>query len=278
MKRTLRIVADIVGALLLATGIAVPAQTDPLHCGAPCPRDYSGDGYPDVMALDSHGTLWLYPGDGDGGFKPRIKSATGWHYTAIIPSRGAFYGVFARDKDGNLWAIPSNGHSGWRSRTPLGGGWNQMTSIIDESGRGNLLAIDRSGTLWRYPYTTVGNGYSVSWQPRQRAATGWAGRMLVDLHIGGGWPWFYARDTHGILWPYDDRQGIQVKTPTSYYTFGSGWNRYTRIVEAGDWENVDGLSDLIATDKHGDLWMIPGGDAGKHRVKIGHGFSGYTIW
>src|SRR6478752_7281084 len=103
MKRTLRIVAGIVGALVLATGITVPAQAITV---APCEpyaslRDYTCDRNTDLLAQDSHGTLWIYPVDSDGAVQPRIKSATGWHFNAIVacatPTRN---GVFARDKAG----------------------------------------------------------------------------------------------------------------------------------------------------------------------------------
>ena len=32
------------------------------------PGDYDNDGYGDVIARDNTGTMWLYPGNGSGGF------------------------------------------------------------------------------------------------------------------------------------------------------------------------------------------------------------------
>lgn len=288
MKASLRLLISITWPLLLTTGLlAGPVQADPSRAVVrsscepyrPAVRDYTCDGRPDLLAQDSHGTLWIYPGNGDGGFKPRIKSGTGWHFTNIINAHvGAYGGVYARDKSGTLWIYPSNGHGGWLKPKRVGGGWNQMTSIIDETGHFALLAIDHSGTLWRYPYK-VSIGHDMPrWLPRQRVGTGWAGRMLVDMKIGTEYPDFYARDTHGTLWPYSDN-GKTIRR--GVHSFGSGWGGYTRIVSDGDFENVDGYLDLVATDTHGDLWFYPstsGGTAMGHRVKVGHGFTGYTIW
>ena len=40
--------------------------------------DASGDGHPDVLATDAAGTLWLYPGNGSGGWLPRRAVGPGW--------------------------------------------------------------------------------------------------------------------------------------------------------------------------------------------------------
>ncbi|GAB2740777.1 hypothetical protein GCM10027090_09860 [Sinomonas soli] len=282
--------ATAVGLLLAATGIAAPAQAAPvpatLTCPSPCYpniRDYTGDGNPDLLALDAHGTLWIYPGDGDRGLKPRIKSATGWNYTMLIPvgpgytgSDNINNGVFARDKAGNLWAIPGNGHGGWLKPSRISGGWNDMTSII--STVWGLMAIDRSGTLWRYPIRRLAKNPADGFLPRQRVAHGWAGRMLVSMKIGGDYPDFYVRYTDGTLWPYYDYRGKTIRRAS--YNLGNWFNKYTRIVSDGDFENVDGLLDLVATDSHGNLWFYPSIDVGTigHRVKVGHSFTGLTIY
>lgn len=273
-----RALAGLVATAILAAGIATaPAQAAllPAPCGTAI-RDYTCDGHPDLLVKDSHDILWLYPNDGDGGFKPRVKSATGWHYTMIIPNHEASYnGVYARDGAGTLWSIPGNGHGGWLKRTRVGGGWNQMTSIIDETSRGDLLAIDRSGTLWRYPFV-ASIGHTTRWLPRQRVSGGWAGTMLIDLAIVGDGPIFHARDTHGTIWPYwDDKAGIH----RTNFPYGTGFGKYTQIVQDGDFENVDGYINIVATDTHGTLWFFPAStSATGHRVMIGHGFNSYTIW
>ncbi|WP_017242470.1 FG-GAP repeat domain-containing protein [Streptomyces sp. SS] len=50
------------------------------------PGDVNFDGVPDVVARDSTGVLWLYPGSGMSypAFKPRTKIGTGWNTYRLI--------------------------------------------------------------------------------------------------------------------------------------------------------------------------------------------------
>jgi hypothetical protein len=40
--------------------------------------DFNGDGTADVLARDGAGGLWLYPGNGRGGWLPRMLVGNGW--------------------------------------------------------------------------------------------------------------------------------------------------------------------------------------------------------
>lgn len=40
--------------------------------------DFTGDGASDVLARDGAGRLWLYPGNGRGGWLPRRQVGAGW--------------------------------------------------------------------------------------------------------------------------------------------------------------------------------------------------------
>ena len=40
--------------------------------------DYSGDAKADVLAVDPNGALWLYRGNGLGGFSGRTAAGSGW--------------------------------------------------------------------------------------------------------------------------------------------------------------------------------------------------------
>ncbi|WP_425412732.1 hypothetical protein [Micromonospora halophytica] len=40
--------------------------------------DYNHDGKPDVIARDSSGNVWLYPGTTGGMLGPRTQLTTGW--------------------------------------------------------------------------------------------------------------------------------------------------------------------------------------------------------
>ncbi|EMY34885.1 FG-GAP repeat-containing protein [Arthrobacter crystallopoietes BAB-32] len=128
--------------------------------------DFDGDGSADVLARHKNGNLWLYPGDGEGGWlAKRIVGHGGWNSMTEIFSPGDFdddgsADVLARHKNGNLWLYPGDGDGGWLAKRIVGhGGWNSMTTIFssgDFDGDGNVdvLARHKNGNLWLYP----GNG------------------------------------------------------------------------------------------------------------------------
>ncbi|MEU0400950.1 FG-GAP-like repeat-containing protein [Streptomyces sp. NPDC006197] len=126
--------------------------------------DYNGDGNEDVFARDRAGVLWLYPGNGRGWFKPRVKIGGGWNTMKEIKAVGDITGdgrrdMVARDTAGVLWTYPGNGHGWFGARKKVGGGWNAMNRLVAPGdmtgdGKSDLVARDGSRGLWLYP----GNG------------------------------------------------------------------------------------------------------------------------
>jgi hypothetical protein len=50
-----------------------------------CVGDLSGDGCNDLVARDTHGTLWRFNGNCKGGFARPVKISTGWQkYQALF--------------------------------------------------------------------------------------------------------------------------------------------------------------------------------------------------
>jgi hypothetical protein len=49
------------------------------------PGDFNGDARPDVLARDSSGNLWLYPGNGAGGWLTRSRVGQGWSGYTLAP-------------------------------------------------------------------------------------------------------------------------------------------------------------------------------------------------
>jgi hypothetical protein len=102
------------------------------------PGDFSGDGFPDVLARDSAGGLLMYRGDGDGGWLTGNgeQIGSGWQgFSAIFPG-GDFCGdgkpdVLARATDGTLLMYRGNGAGGWVTGTgePIGTGWNGLSYL-----------------------------------------------------------------------------------------------------------------------------------------------------
>jgi hypothetical protein len=129
------------------------------------PGDWDGDGNPDVLARDSTGALWMYNGDGEGGWLPGpVQVGFEWNVMTAIFSGHDFNSdgpsdVIARDTGGQLWLYPGNGSGGWMNRVQIGWGWQGMDLITapgdyDYDGYGDVIARDDSGTMWLYP----GNG------------------------------------------------------------------------------------------------------------------------
>ncbi len=100
------------------------------------PGDVDGDGLLDVLAREaSTGSLWLYPGNGAGGWLPRVRIGTGWNSMTAVASAGDLNGdrtpdLLARDRSGVLWLYPRNATGSWLPRARVGGGWNSINAIF----------------------------------------------------------------------------------------------------------------------------------------------------
>jgi len=99
------------------------------------PGDFTGDRKPDVIARTCGGLLYLYAGNGSGGWlQPRLIGR-GWNVFSTIISSGDVNGggkseVIARGWDGTLWMHPGNGTGGFLQRTAVGAGWNIFFTIL----------------------------------------------------------------------------------------------------------------------------------------------------
>jgi serine protease len=241
--------------------------------------DMNGDGKPDVLARDNGGVLWLYQGNGRGGWLGRVQAGNGWNGMTSIVGAGDMNGdgrndVLARDGSGALWLYQGNGRGGWLGRTQAGNGWNAMTAVVgpgdmNGDGRNDVLARDTAGVLWLYP----GNGRG-GWLARAKAGSGWnamtavvgSGDMNADRKAD-----VLARDTDGVLWLYpgNGRGGWLGRIQA-----GNGWNTMTTITGRGDFSG-DARNDVLAVDTAGVLWLYKGSGNGGWlgRVQAGSGWN-----
>jgi hypothetical protein len=201
------------------------------------PGDFSGDGSLDVLARESStGNLWLYPGDGKGGWLSRVRVGSGWNGFNAVFSTGDFNGdqrpdVLARETaTGYLWLYPGNGSGGWLSRVRVGSGWNGFSALFgpgdfNGDGAADVLARETAtGYLWLYR----GNG-SGSWLSRVRVGTGW--QFMTALMSPGDFNGdrtadVLARDRDGFLWLYP---GNGTGSWLTRVRVGSGWSSMNAI-------------------------------------------------
>jgi hypothetical protein len=196
------------------------------------PGDVNGDGPLDVVAREgATGYLWLYRGDGHGGWLPRLRVGTGWTAVNALVGPGDFTGdqrvdlLARRVSTGDLWLYAGNGRGGWEPAVRVGTGWNVFSSLVgpgdlDGDGAADVLARRAStGDLWLYP----GNGRG-GWKTPVRIGTGWNGMTAVmspgDLD-GDRVPDVVARDRTGLLWLYP-RTASGTWRPR--VRIGTGWN------------------------------------------------------
>jgi len=142
--------------------------------------DFSGDNRPDLVARRaSDGNLYLYTGNGAGGWRPAVLIGRGWNSMNALVGVGDMNGdaksdLLARERStGSLWLYPGNGSSGFTTRVRIATGWNGLTAIMgpgDFNGdrTADLLARDASGNLWLYGRTAAN-----TWKPRVLVSTGW---------------------------------------------------------------------------------------------------------
>ena len=149
------------------------------------PGDFDADGHADLIARrHSDQALFLYRGNGSGGFLGARQ--IGWHwgaFTALV-SPGDFTGdgrsdILARRPDGKLALYAGNGTGGLSAGKVIGWNWNgitAMTSPGDFSGDGkaDLIARTTTGALVLY----LGDGKG-GWSGSRQIGTGWNGLSTI---------------------------------------------------------------------------------------------------
>ncbi|MFI2432051.1 FG-GAP repeat domain-containing protein [Streptomyces sp. NPDC018693] len=229
-----------------------------------------------LVGIDRAGDMWGYWPNGSGGLDAREKFGTDWSsYYRIVQQAD-------HDNDGfsdGLWYITTDGVlASWMDDeldpVRIGSGWgiyNQVLSVGNHGGASpdDILARDNSGVLWLY--LGYGNGKVTS---RIKIGAGWN----VYTQIAGkgdltsdGIDDIVARDKDGVLWLYKGT-GNQYAPFAPRTKIGAGWNIFNYLVSVGDID-LDGITDLVARDTAGALWLYKGTGSAtapyKPRVQIG---------
>jgi hypothetical protein len=235
-----------------------------------------------LYGVNSSGTLYGYPPNGEGGIDSRIYSGEGWGATQQMTqvdhdADGSADGIWFAEA-GSLYHLFYG-----EDATRVGGGWGIYNKIFSASnlagaGADDLLARDTNGNL--YLYLGYGNGTLTG---RTLVGGGWQAYNQItgkgDL-TGDGKNDIVARDGSGVLWLYKGT-GDRAKPFTARTKVGSGWNIFNYLVSVGDID-LDGITDLVARGTDGALYLYKGtGMAAspfKSRVKIGtSGWNSYRL-
>lgn len=268
------------GQTLTASGATSLAPTAPVTRLS----DFNRDGFTDLVARDTAGLLWLYPGNGAGGFKARRQMGHGWNHVNRIITPGDVTGggnadIIARDALGRLWLYPGNGAGGLSARRQIGSGWRDyfFTSAanLNGVGRPDIFAVGSSATsrrlLWLYPLS--GNAV---FGPRTQVAHGLGEATVLgpgDVS-GDGRADMMTVDTSNrtLLYRGNGMGRVAAGTQVSI-----AWGDQKALVTPGNWDRKAG-NDLIARDDLGGLWLHPGNNAGGFgpRRQIGHGWNSMT--
>ncbi|WP_329526795.1 trypsin-like serine protease [Streptomyces sp. NBC_01462] len=128
------------------------------------PGDMTGDARPDLVAVDADGSVYLYPGKGNGEFYGRVKVVDKAWKNVKIFGHGDLSGdgradLLVRNSSGVLYLYRGTQveHTPWSARIQARTGWN-FTSYVsngDVTGDGiaDVITRDSAGKLWLYPGT-----------------------------------------------------------------------------------------------------------------------------
>lgn len=79
--------------------------------------------------------MWLFKGNGHGGFEPRRRVSSGWsRYNAVIGigdlSIDGCNDLVARDNHGALWRFDGNCRGGFARPVKISGGWGKYQALF----------------------------------------------------------------------------------------------------------------------------------------------------
>ncbi|MFK3980797.1 GH25 family lysozyme [Micromonospora sp. NPDC050397] len=264
------------------------ADLQALATGSSPARDFDGDGHADVLAR--HATnqdLYLYQGNGSGGFAGSRVIGNNWSGFDTIFSPGDFDGdgnsdVLARHAtNSDLYLYPGNGSGGFGASRVIGNNWSGFDTILspgDFDGDGNSDVLARHTTnkdLYLYP----GNGTG-GFETSRIIGNNWSGFDTVlspgDFDGDGNTDVLARHATNSDLYLYPGNGSGGFGTSK---VIGNNWSGFDAILSAGDFDG-DGNTDVLArhtTNK--DLYLYPGngtGGFGTSKV-IGNNWSGFDL-
>jgi hypothetical protein len=244
-----------------------------LVLAGPALADWSGDGNPDLVAVNSDGALLMYRTHGAGVFAAGggVQIGSGWSGFTAVFTPGDWNGdghpdVLARQSDGTLLLYRGDGDGGWITGNgePIGSGWSGFTALLapgDFTGGGkpDLLARASDGTLYLYRGGSGNGGFA---GPGQPISAGWGPYTTLFASrdfSGDGEPDVLGIDANGamLMWTGNGAGGFAGNATQ----IGSGWGSFTAVFGGGDFDG-DHKDDVLARDSNGALLLYRGNGSG----------------
>ncbi|GAA1621425.1 hypothetical protein GCM10009733_017460 [Nonomuraea maheshkhaliensis] len=217
------------------------------------PADVTGDGFTDVLVVDSAGKLMLYSNN--------IVRDNGQPYTGSEPRE-------------------------------VGHGWGGFSNVVpaDVTGDGftDLLAVNSAGKLMLYSNNFVrDNGRPFTGSEPREVGHGWGGfaKIIPADVTGDGFTDLLALDSAGKLMLYSNnfvRDNGRPYTGSEPREVGHGWGGFSKVVPAD--VTGDGFTDLLAVNSAGKLMLYSNNFVrddgqpytGSEPREVGHGWGGFA--
>lgn len=236
-----------------------------------------------IYAKDAQGVLWVYGGDGSGGFVQRARIGSDFGQYDTVIGGGDLDGdgnreILAIRPNGDVSVYSFDGGATWSGPRVVASGWGQYDRVIavkdfDRDGRDNLMLSDGSGNLFLTRLDTPSTFVTPT-----RIGKGWNVMTAIfspgDFD-GDGTIDVLARTVSGDLRLY---RGDGTGGWKGVVTVGTGWSEMTALFSAGDFDG-DGAPDVIARTSSGELLLYRGNGSGGWRgvIPIGVGWNGYAL-
>jgi hypothetical protein len=226
------------------------------------PGDLTGDGRADLLGRDSAGSLWLYAGNGRGGFAARRALGTGWGGFTAVVGLGDLTGdgkadLMARQrKTGYTYIYAGRGNGtlsparGPITSTAKSG---QLIGVTQYVGDGMPDAFFRSGSS----VSVMPNAGTVS--TRSYIDTGLTLPGITALLNAGDWD----RDGHGDIITREANGALMLRRGDGRGRFaapiriGTGFGSVSLLAAVGDMTG-DGWPDLMGQPRGGAMRIYPG--------------------
>jgi hypothetical protein len=256
--------------------------------------DLTSDGESDLLALDTAtGTMYTYPGLGDGRFGARLNSGGGFDSVDVFASDIDYDGdgrndlLATRRFDNRLFIHAGNGDGTFDAPVTLAGDFDRVDSIVsagdvDGDRRDDFIVgvsgyLGLSGHVWRIHW---GGSEETDWTQNDLGINNdvlfpYVSQLtfLGDMDGDGDAELAAVEAQTGELYrmTVDDLVGFYVYDRT---LIGTGWDAY-RVAES--WSdrsydfNSDSTSDLLALTASDELLRYPTTSAGRFgsRVSVG---------